>query len=160
MFAKVKNNIVECYPYSFENLQNDNPFTNYGDNVDFVSIFPDTEAALIHGYELVEVIEESPPTYNTVTQRIVKTDPQLIDGQWKVSWSIESKSAEQLQQERTIQENIIRQSRNATLKDSDWTQLSDSPVDKSAWATYRQALRDVPSQEGFPWEVTWPSKPV
>ena len=57
-------------------------------------------------------------------------------------------------------ENMIRQSRNATLKDSDWTQLSDSPVDKSAWATYRQALRDVPSQEGFPWEVTWPSKPV
>ena len=32
-------------------------------------------------------------------------------------------------------------------------------MDQAAWATYRQALRDVPEQDGFPEEVTWPSKP-
>jgi hypothetical protein len=53
----------------------------------------------------------------------------------------------------------IRTQRDAKLTSSDWTQVADAPVDKTAWATYRQALRDVPTQTGFPWEVTWPTTP-
>lgn len=49
--------------------------------------------------------------------------------------------------------------RDSMLLQSDWTQLPDSPVDKSAWAEYRQALRDLTSQEGFPSNVNWPVKP-
>ena len=53
----------------------------------------------------------------------------------------------------------IRQERNTMLSDCDWTQVSDAPVNQVAWQTYRQALRDVTSQEGFPYSVTWPTKP-
>ena len=53
----------------------------------------------------------------------------------------------------------IRTERDAKLTESDWTQVSDAPVDKAAWTTYRQALRDIPSQAGFPNEVTWPTEP-
>ena len=53
----------------------------------------------------------------------------------------------------------IRTERDAKLTESDWTQVADAPVDKAAWATYRQALRDIPSQAGFPNEVTWPTEP-
>ena len=53
----------------------------------------------------------------------------------------------------------IRQERNTLLSDCDWTQVSDAPVNQTAWQTYRQALRDVTSQEGFPYDVTWPTKP-
>lgn len=53
----------------------------------------------------------------------------------------------------------VRAQRNQKLKDSDWTQVADAPVDQAAWAAYRQALRDVPSQTGFPWEVQWPVEP-
>ena len=53
----------------------------------------------------------------------------------------------------------IRTQRNALLADSDWTQVVDSPVDKSAWATYRQALRDLPSSPDFPWDTVWPTQP-
>jgi len=53
----------------------------------------------------------------------------------------------------------VRTQRDALLKDSDWTQVSDAPVDQSAWANYRQALRDLPEQEGFPQEVVWPQIP-
>lgn len=49
--------------------------------------------------------------------------------------------------------------RNKLLFASDWTQLSDAPVDQTAWAAYRQALRDITSQEGFPANVVWPTKP-
>lgn len=54
------------------------------------------------------------------------------------------------------QAKSARQSRDQMLKDSDWTQIADSTADKAAWATYRQALRDVPAQSGFPWDITWP----
>jgi hypothetical protein len=53
----------------------------------------------------------------------------------------------------------VRQTRAGLLEASDWTQVADAPVDKTAWATYRQALRDIPSQSGFPRSVTWPSTP-
>jgi hypothetical protein len=53
----------------------------------------------------------------------------------------------------------VRADRNKRLADCDWTQLADSPVDKAAWATYRQALRDVPAQAGFPWTINWPTQP-
>jgi hypothetical protein len=53
----------------------------------------------------------------------------------------------------------IRADRNTRLKDSDWTQIADSTADKTAWATYRQALRDITAQAGFPWTITWPETP-
>ena len=53
----------------------------------------------------------------------------------------------------------IRQERNDLLDASDWTQNSDSPVDQTAWATYRQLLRDVPQQDDFPLTVVWPTAP-
>ena len=53
----------------------------------------------------------------------------------------------------------VRTKRNAMLAETDWTQVADAPVDKAAWATYRQALRDMPQQGGFPTTITWPVKP-
>lgn len=53
----------------------------------------------------------------------------------------------------------IRDKRDSLLSKSDWTQVAGAPVDQAAWATYRQALRDIPSQAGFPNEVVWPVEP-
>lgn len=53
----------------------------------------------------------------------------------------------------------VRAQRNALLVASDWTQVADAPVDQTAWAAYRQALRDVPDQDGFPASVVWPVAP-
>ena len=55
--------------------------------------------------------------------------------------------------------NLMREQRTALLAASDWTQVADAPVDQQAWAAYRQELRDVTSQETFPFEVTWPVAP-
>jgi hypothetical protein len=57
------------------------------------------------------------------------------------------------------QAKSIRSSRNDKLKECDWTQVADAPVDKVLWATYRQELRDISSQVGFPWIITWPTQP-
>ena len=53
----------------------------------------------------------------------------------------------------------VRTERDAKLAETDWTQVADAPVDQAAWATYRQALRDIPDQAGFPTEVNWPIEP-
>lgn len=54
----------------------------------------------------------------------------------------------------------IRLWRNAELAATDWTQVEDSPVDKSAWAQYRQLLRDLPAQGGEADEVDLPTQPA
>jgi hypothetical protein len=59
----------------------------------------------------------------------------------------------------TEQAKSVRQQRTEKLKDSDWTQVADAPVDQAAWAEYRQALRDVTTQAGFPWTIEWPTQP-
>jgi hypothetical protein len=53
----------------------------------------------------------------------------------------------------------VRAERSSLLAASDWTQVADAPVDQAAWASYRQALRDIPDQPGFPHNVAWPTKP-
>jgi hypothetical protein len=56
----------------------------------------------------------------------------------------------------------VRAERDKKLTASDWTQMTDSPLsdsDKTAWATYRQSLRDLPTASGFPHTMTWPTEP-
>lgn len=54
----------------------------------------------------------------------------------------------------------VRAERNTKLAATDWTQTADAPQTlKDSYAPYRQALRDVPLQEGFPWTITWPVEP-
>ena len=56
-----------------------------------------------------------------------------------------------------------RNQRDRLLTETDWTQLADSPLDANAtviWQSYRQALRDIPQQPGFPLTIEWPEKPA
>jgi hypothetical protein len=55
---------------------------------------------------------------------------------------------------------VITRRRNSFLFASDWTQLPDVPIkNKDEWAQYRQALRDVTAQTGYPTNVIWPTPP-
>ena len=53
----------------------------------------------------------------------------------------------------------MRYWRDGELARTDWTQVADAPVDQAAWATYRQELRDIPQQSGYPFNVIWPTSP-
>ncbi len=56
----------------------------------------------------------------------------------------------------------VRVERDQKLTDTDWTQMTDSPLasdKKTEWATYRQSLRDLPTASGFPHTMTWPEEP-
>jgi hypothetical protein len=59
-----------------------------------------------------------------------------------------------------VAEMSVRNLRDSLLKESDWTQNRDINLSNdSEWVTYRQALRDLPTQSGWPLDVTWPTKP-
>jgi len=54
----------------------------------------------------------------------------------------------------------VREQRNKKLTATDWTQTADVPqAVKDSYVTYRQALRDISNQSGFPWTITWPDAP-
>ena len=75
----------------------------------------------------------------------------------EIEWAAEQ--AEYLASKDDRVASRLRAERNQLLTASDWTQISDSTADKAAWATYRQALRDITKQAGFPWIVEWPVQP-
>ena len=56
-------------------------------------------------------------------------------------------------------EDVMRAVRNDLLAQSDWTQVADAPVDREAWATYRQALRDFPATWTAGPEADFPDTP-
>ena len=60
---------------------------------------------------------------------------------------------------RPLTSEEARLTRDKLLLISDWTQVKDAPVDQAAWAEYRQALRDLTEQEGFPENIVWPLSP-
>jgi hypothetical protein len=120
----------------------------------------------------IEAVFESPQPnvgqYQTVVRNSVTQDAK---GNWVQAWAVvdmfsdddestkaEKESAYQAGLDTDVAKSI-RAERNRLLSESDWTQVLDAPVDQDAWATYRQALRDITSQEGFPHSVVWPTKP-
>lgn len=87
------------------------------------------------------------------------TSVENPDGSWTATPRTADDIAARLTIANTQQAAAVRADRNARLAATDWTQIADSTADKRAWAAYRQALRDVPSQAGFPQSVTWPQEP-
>ena len=104
----------------------------------------------------------------------VRDGVEEVNGQWFTKFVVgpvftDNDEATAAEQEAAYRADIdarvgasVRQNRDKALAASDWTVLTDSPLTtakKTEWKTYRQALRDITSAEGFPHDVTWPSEP-
>jgi hypothetical protein len=159
MFAEVNNQTVVTFPYDYDTLVKKNPSTRFPQE-DLLTLYGGTEDNLA-GNQLVRVVMADEPAYDKSTQAaVLNSQPNLVNGVWTLGWSIQTLSAEEQAVKQAQQALIVRRDRNTRLAESDWTQLDDSPsIKKLEWANYRQALRDVPTQIGFPWEITWPNKP-
>jgi hypothetical protein len=117
------------------------------------------------------VFEGPQASGGTVYQFSMPSGVEQIDGKWYTKHILgpvftDTEDATAAEQEAAYkaqkdaeQSKAVRKDRNQRLKDTDWTQVADAPVDKAAWAAYRQALRDITAQVGFPWNVTWPTQP-
>ena len=122
----------------------------------------------------IDPIFESPTPTTTRYQTANKNGVEFKNDKWMWAWTIgpvftDNEEATAAEQEAAYVQRIddeqatrVRADRDKRLTDTDWTQLIDSPFSNDTngvWQAYRQALRDVPAQEGFPHDVIWPEAP-
>ena len=120
---------------------------------------PQLSVELLDSFD-ADVIFEGPQPAATRYQFVARQGViQMADGNWyrnyvAIDMSDEAKAALDAQQA-----SSVRAERNRRLADTDWMVVkvleAGQPQDFSV-AVYRQALRDVPSQPGFPWDIIWP----
>ena len=142
MYVKINNNVVTKLPYTMGDLHKEHPNTSFP-NV------PSDE--MLASFGMFKVKEVQAPTVDSKTHRQIQT-VELVNGEWSQVWTVQKLPEDKAS-------DNVRGKRNQLLSDSDWTQVLDAPVNKEAWAEYRQALRDLPDQAGFPFDVVYPDAP-
>ena len=153
-YVKVTNGKVDTYPYNVGELRRDNP------QISFPKRIP---SALLAQFGVHEVLSSEPPVFSKRTQRLEQNEePNLTNAEWFIGWAVVEKTTAEVQAYDANASHGVRVARDAYLAASDWTQVSDAPVDAIAWATYRQALRDITDHVNFPYlaDEDWPVKPV
>lgn len=155
-YVKIENDVVAQYPYSVANLKSDNP------NTSFPASVSDT---VLERYGVHPVSFEAQPSYNPATERVEhSTSPVLKDGTWTITKTVVALNDEQIASYANHVSGKNREKRDKILANTDWTQMNDSPLsneDKTAWATYRQELRDLTDLDAWPHlaDEDWPVEP-
>lgn len=131
------------------------------------SLYPNTSFPKTWSPELVEELGldpvfETPTPATTVYQTAFKNGVEQVAGKWVWKWSISEMDDEAKAAKDAETAKNVRTTRDRLLAEGDWMVIkaAETGIPLAAdWATYRQALRNVPSQAGFPHNVTWPAKP-
>ena len=118
-------------------------FTSAGPNADFLT-----------ANNVVERVETL--SYTTPTQKLSTVDAYVESGK-AYNVKVENTTADEQTELINQKWNEIRNTRNILLQDTDWRASSDLTLSDN-WKTYRQALRDVPTQSD-PYNITWPTEP-
>ena len=128
--------------YSIGKLRRDNPNTS----------FPKSPSdALLADWGVYLYTMQDRPEYDHLTQTLKQTTLTEVNGAWVQGWEVTNLPIEDAGRN-------IRSQRDNLLQQTDWMALSDVTM-SPAWAAYRQALRDITAQEGYPYSVIWPTKP-
>lgn len=109
------------------------------------------------GFEPVEV---KPAPVADHTEKVEEAEPVKKDGKWVKEYRKRAATAEEVTAATSAKAVEVRATRDGLLAACDWTQLADAAKKTQGdWVSYRQALRDMPQQAGFPFNVDWPVKP-
>jgi Phage tail assembly chaperone protein len=119
---------------------------------------PQLTEALLDDFA-ADVVFEGPQPTVTRYQFVARQGVIQIGDKWHTNYVAIDMPPEAQAALDAQQAASVRTERNRLLAESDWTQLPDSPPDALAWGVYRKALRDLPSQPGFPWDIIWPEAP-
>ena len=150
MFAKITNGVVDKFPYTVGDLRRDNPNTSFPRQIP-------VETMASHG--MVGVLQREAPAHSPLTHFVEYASvPVLEDGWWVLLPTVQEFSAEQIAERSATEASSVRSTRSMLLAETDWTALTDVTMSPEM-AVYRQALRDITLQPGFPHDVSWPTKP-
>ena len=152
MFVKITNGQAQAN-YTIGDLRKDHPNISFPRNI---------SDEVLAAYNVFRVTELSAPDYNSRTHRLVTQAPALVDGVWTVSRVAVAKDQAQIDNETAQAAANVRADRDKRIAETDWMVIKHLELNENipgVWEVYRQALRDVPAQAGFPWDVNWPTKP-
>jgi hypothetical protein len=102
------------------------------------------------------LVKDEIPEYDTTTKYIVRVTPVPAEQDY-----VEYQIKDITYTDEELSDNALGR-RGKELSESDWTQLPDVPLTESqvnSWREYRQALRDITEQSGYPRNINWPAKP-
>ena len=141
-----------AYPLSAADVRAAHPNTSFpGPADEFEACLPD------FGYA---VVQPTPKPTADHTKNVTEGPPVDAAGTYNQAWVVTDASTAEIAERTDAQARNVRADRNDRLASCDWTQLADAPGQtRSAYVQYRQDLRNVPQQPGFPWNVTWPVAP-
>ena len=121
----------------------------------------DPERAVLLGVSKLQIV--TPPYYNPATQRRIECDAVLIDGVWTQVYAVEELTEQEIATAYADAATRIRAERDRYLTKTDWWVSKASEIGDilpTNQQVYRQQLRDVTAQAGFPWDVVWPVAPL
>jgi hypothetical protein len=119
-------------------------------NTSFALPFSDATLASLN---LVRLTDDTKPAYDSATEKVIEDVIEVRDGVAYQTYSVIDRPAEAIANELINKKANVRIQRNDKLSKTDWAVLPDSPLstdDKTVYENYRNALRDVPAQAGFP----------
>lgn len=157
---------VVTYPYTFSNLQSENPYTNFGDNQDVAFWFPQTTLGE-QGYQLFPVMESPQPAYDPLTQYVVSGAPEETGGQWFTTYIVMTYDAEQQAYQDNLRKQQNKQQASNLLSQTDWTAIpsvadpaQSNPflANQPAFLEYRNQLRAIAINPPVVVE-SWPVEP-
>ena len=152
MFVKITNGQPQAN-YTIGDLRKDHPNVSFPRNI---------SDEVLAAYNVFRVTEVPAPDYDTRTHRLVTQAPALVNGVWTVSRVAVEKDQAQIDNETEQKAASVRAERDAKLAACDWRVVKHLELNENipgVWEVYRQGLRDVPAQAGFPWDIQWPSQP-
>ena len=154
MYVKTENNTAVKYPYSVYEFRQANK------NVSFPAVISET---ILNSYNIFSVDYADAPSYNEQTQRVEHdTQPTLVGNSWVLQNTVVNLTDAEAQALRVSRAASVRVERQSLLDACEWVvyrSIEDSSSISDEWKAYRKALRDVPTQEGFPFTVSWPTRP-
>jgi hypothetical protein len=133
--------------YSIGQLRRDNPNTSFPKN---------PPEALLADWDVYPYTTPEQPVFDSLTQTLSEgVFEQGEAGNWFLPWVVTNRPLDEA-------EAAIRRQRDRLLSDTDWIVIKAYERNQNIpaeWELYRQALRDITGQAGFPYDVTWPARP-
>jgi hypothetical protein len=143
---------IAQYPYGTDMLILQNP------DVEFPKLITH---AIMAKYNVYQVLPEPKPDM-LYTQDAREGDPVFYDNEWHQTWVVYDLPEDEITARTNRKSEEIRQERDKLLAETDWRIIKGvetNTQEDSDWIEYRENLRNIPQQEGFPWNVIWPIKP-
>lgn len=138
------NKVTQQFGYTITDIRRAFPHSSIPNDIDEIGDFQSYQMTPIPSIEWNENCYEVVPV-----ERVQQWHVELAN-----QAEIEARILSKIEQ--------VRDERRPKLSETDWTQIPDNqltPEQKQQWADYRQQLRDITTQSGFPWTVIWPQPP-